>query len=128
MPAAAPATSSVLRSALVRWNNCAIIDPNAPPVMMMGPSAPNGPPEPIEIADESGFRIGQPRLHAAAVDQNRFDRFRNSVAANALRAVARHQADDQRAADGNQNGPDPQMIFAREKPAAFPTGRNRTDW
>ena len=25
--------------------------------MMIGPSAPNGPPEPIEIADESGFRI-----------------------------------------------------------------------
>ena len=30
-------------------------EPNAPPVMMIGPSAPNGPPEPIEIADESGF-------------------------------------------------------------------------
>ena len=57
MPAAAPATSSVLRSALVRWKNCAISDPNAPPVMMIGPSAPNGPPEPIEIADESGLSI-----------------------------------------------------------------------
>ncbi len=55
IPAAAPATSSVLRSVLVRWNNCAIIEPNAPPVMMIGPSAPKGPPEPIEIALESGF-------------------------------------------------------------------------
>ena len=55
MPAAAPATSSVLRSALVRWKNCAISEPNAPPVMMIGPSAPNGPPEPIEIADDSGL-------------------------------------------------------------------------
>ena len=27
----------------------------APPVIMMGPSAPKGPPEPIEIAEESGF-------------------------------------------------------------------------
>jgi hypothetical protein len=34
-----------------------MIDPKAPPVMMIGPSAPNGPPEPIEIADEIGFRI-----------------------------------------------------------------------
>ena len=30
-------------------------EPTAPPVMMIGPSAPNGPPEPIEIAEESGF-------------------------------------------------------------------------
>ena len=55
MPAAAPATSSVFRSALVRWKNCAMSDPIAPPVMMIGPSAPNGPPDPIEIADEIGF-------------------------------------------------------------------------
>ena len=55
MPAAAPATSSVLRSALVRWKNWAITEPNAPPVMMIGPSAPNGPPDPIEIADDSGL-------------------------------------------------------------------------
>ena len=25
--------------------------------MMIGPSAPNGPPEPIEIADDSGLRM-----------------------------------------------------------------------
>src|SRR6478609_4728462 len=56
MPAAAPATSSVLRSALVKWKNCAISEPIAPPVMMIGPSAPNGPPDPIEIADDNGFR------------------------------------------------------------------------
>jgi len=55
MPAAAPATSRVFRSALVRWKNCAISDPIAPPVMMIGPSAPKGPPEPIEIADDSGL-------------------------------------------------------------------------
>ncbi len=56
IPAAAPATSSVLRSALVRWKNCAMSDPKAPPVMMIGPSAPKGPPEPMEMAEESGFR------------------------------------------------------------------------
>ena len=55
MPAAAPATSSVLRSAFERLKNCANSEPNAPPVMMIGPSAPNGPPVPIEIADESGL-------------------------------------------------------------------------
>src|SRR3954454_10196785 len=56
MPAAAPDTSSVLRSVLVRWKNCATSDPNAPPVMMIGPSAPNGPPDPIEIAEDNGLR------------------------------------------------------------------------
>ena len=39
--------------------NGMVIDPKAPPVMMMGPSAPNGPPEPMEIAAESGFRIAR---------------------------------------------------------------------
>ena len=31
------------------------MEPKAPPVMMIGPSAPNGPPEPMEIAEESGL-------------------------------------------------------------------------
>ena len=47
---------SVLRSLLVSRNSCAIIEPNAPPVMMMDPSAPNGPPVPMEMAAEKGFR------------------------------------------------------------------------
>jgi len=65
MPPAAPATSKVLRSALLRCRNCAISEPIAPPVMMMGPSAPNGPLEPMEIADDNGLRtatLGSTRL------------------------------------------------------------------
>src|SRR5207247_29536 len=50
MPAAAPATRSVFRSAAVSSKNWATRDPKAPPVMMIGPSAPNGPPLPIEMA------------------------------------------------------------------------------
>ena len=103
MPAAAPATSSVLRSALVRWKNCAISEPTAPPVMMIGPSAPNGPPEPIEMADESGLRSATLGLDAAAVDQDRLDRFRDAVPADALGTVARHHADDERAGDRHQD-------------------------
>jgi hypothetical protein len=57
MPAAAPATSSVLRSAAVRCRNCPTSEPKAPPVRMIGPSAPNGPPVPMEIAEEMGLRI-----------------------------------------------------------------------
>ena len=71
MPPAAPATNKVLRSALVRWNICAIMDPNAPPVIMMGPSAPNGPPDPIEIAEESGLSnatLGSTRLPFIKID------------------------------------------------------------
>ncbi len=37
-------------------NSCANSEPSAPPVMMIGPSAPNGPPVPIAIAEDSGFR------------------------------------------------------------------------
>ncbi len=32
-----------------------MIDPSAPPVITIGPSAPKGPPEPIAIADEIGL-------------------------------------------------------------------------
>ena len=55
IPAAAPATSSVLRSTGDKWNAWANTEPNAPPVAMMGPSAPNGPPVPIAIAEERGL-------------------------------------------------------------------------
>ncbi len=55
MPAAAPATSSVFRSAALRWKNWAKSEPTAPPVTMIGPSAPNGPPVPIATAEESGL-------------------------------------------------------------------------
>ena len=55
MPAAAPATRSVLRSSAVRRKNWANSEPTAPPVMMIGPSAPNGPPVPMATAAETGF-------------------------------------------------------------------------
>jgi hypothetical protein len=50
------------------------------------------------------------RLDAAAVHQDGFDRFRNAVSANALRSVARHEADDQRAGDRHQHHKRPQMM------------------
>ena len=57
IPAAAPATSIVDRSASLILNSCDSSEPAAPPVMMIGPSAPNGPPLPIAIAVATGFRI-----------------------------------------------------------------------
>ncbi len=57
MPAAAPQASSTLRSAAVVCISCPTSDPIAPPVWMMGPSAPNGPPVPMAIAAEIGFRM-----------------------------------------------------------------------
>src|SRR3569833_2063312 len=57
IPAQAPATSSALRSAAVRWNAWARSDAAAPPVMMIGPSAPNGPPLPITMPDDRGFSM-----------------------------------------------------------------------
>lgn len=55
MPAVAPATSRVLRSSAVRCRNCASSEPSAPPVMMIGPSAPKGPPVPMDTAAETGL-------------------------------------------------------------------------
>jgi hypothetical protein len=56
IPAAAPAARSVLRSAAVVLSTCPISDPSAPPVAMIGPSAPKGPPVPIAIAADTGLR------------------------------------------------------------------------
>jgi hypothetical protein len=56
MPAAAPAASRIFRSTAVVFNNCPTNEPSAPPVAMIGPSAPKGPPVPIAMAAESGFK------------------------------------------------------------------------
>ncbi len=56
MPATAPAASSVLRSSAVTGTIWPTSEPSAPPVAMIGPSAPKGPPVPMAIAAESGFR------------------------------------------------------------------------
>ena len=103
MPAAAPATSSVLRSLSLTGSNCAISEPMAPPVMMIGPSAPNGPPVPIAIADDSGFRIATFSVEPRAAEQDRLDRLGDAVAADLLAAEARHQPDDQRADHRHQH-------------------------
>jgi hypothetical protein len=57
MPAAAPQASNTLRSTAVVEMSWPTSEPNAPPVWMMGPSAPNGPPVPIAMAAETGFNI-----------------------------------------------------------------------
>ena len=57
MPAAAPHASRILRSLAETWMSWPTSDPIAPPVTMIGPSAPNGPPVPIATAAESGFAM-----------------------------------------------------------------------
>ena len=73
MPAAAPATSSVLRSSARHVQRWASTEPTAPPVMMIGPSAPNGPPVPMLIAAEIGLSTATrgstrlPRMRIASI-------------------------------------------------------------
>jgi hypothetical protein len=56
IPAAAPADKSVLRSAELVRKTWPTNEPSAPPVAMMGPSAPNGPPVPMATAAETGLK------------------------------------------------------------------------
>ena len=56
MPEQAPAARIIFRSAEEICMSWPVREPNAPPVAMMGPSAPKGPPVPIEIAADRGFR------------------------------------------------------------------------
>ncbi len=55
IPAAAPHASRILRSDGDTLMTCPTIDPSAPPVTMIGPSAPNGPPVPMATAADVGF-------------------------------------------------------------------------
>ena len=91
MPAAAPATSRVVRSASVTCIHCPISDPTAPPVMMIGPSAPNGPPEPIAIAAETGFRSAIFGVNLRAMQQDCLDGLGNPVSADLVGPETRHQ-------------------------------------
>ncbi|BBY24072.1 hypothetical protein MSTO_42770 [Mycobacterium stomatepiae] len=65
MPPAAPEASRIFRSSAVRCRNWDTTEPIAPPVMTIGPSAPNGPPVPMLMAAEMGFStatLGSTRL------------------------------------------------------------------
>ena len=78
--AAAPAASSVVRSASVSWSHWATNDPKAPPVIMIGPSAPNGqPPEPIATAAGKRLQERDLRIYACASQEDCLNRFWNSV-------------------------------------------------
>ena len=116
MPAAAPATSSVLRSAEERWKSCAKSDPAAPPVMMIGPSAPNGPPVPIEIADDTGFRtatFASSRLRPIRIASSASGMPWPRIFGEPQRAIAPmiESADDR-----DQDAPGPRVIARRREP------------
>ena len=92
---------------------------------MIGPSAPNGPPDPMEMADESGLRTarrGSTRLPLIRIASMRFG---DAVAANALRAVARHEADDERADDGTIRTHRCPDGLRRARPAATPAPQEK---
>jgi hypothetical protein len=55
MPAAAPEASRILRSDADTCRTWPSSEPRAPPVTMMGPSAPNGPPVPMATAADTGL-------------------------------------------------------------------------
>ena len=55
IPAAAPDASRILRSAGETGSTWPSNDPMAPPVTMIGPSAPNGPPVPMATAADNGL-------------------------------------------------------------------------
>ena len=56
IPAQAPAVKMIFLSAGDMCMAWPVKDPKAPPVAMIGPSAPNGPPVPIDMAADKGFK------------------------------------------------------------------------
>ena len=56
IPAQAPAVNMIFLSAGEICMACPVKEPNAPPVAIIGPSAPKGPPVPIDMAADKGFK------------------------------------------------------------------------
>jgi len=116
MPAAAPAASSVFLSAAVVWSNCPSSDPSAPPVAMMGDRRPRRRQSPAG-ADGDGGRDGleqrDARGDAALVEQHLLHRLGDAVAADGGGAVARHQADDDRAPNRDEHHQPSELVAGR---------------
>ncbi len=78
-----------------------------------------------------GFQDCDFRLHAAAAEQNSFERFGNAMAANFFRSVSRHKADNHAADHRNEYDKvaKPVMIrrlkYGRELPEKCQVGNHR---
>ena len=113
MPAAAPAASSVLRSSAVtvqhlpeqRAERAAGGDDG--PLRAERPAGADG--------DRRRERLeeGHPRRDAALVGEHLLHRLGDAVAADGLRAVARHQSHDQTADERHEDDPEPQVRGSR---------------
>ncbi len=101
------------RWAAVRWNSWPTIEPTAPPVRMIGPSAPNGPAGADADGTGDGFQHGQAGLDPAAVDQDPLHGLGDAVPADLLGAEAGHQPHDQAAADRDDDGERAQRVAVR---------------
>src|SRR5439155_9306809 len=63
------------------------------------------------------------RLNAAAIDQNRLNGLRYSVASNAFRTVSRHDPDDQSPGNRDENAVAAQMVAHRRNHRAAPPAK-----
>ena len=70
---------------------------------MIGPSAPNGPPVPIAIAEEMGLRISTRAADSAFAEQHPLHHFGNAVPANRCGPIARHDPNDDRTDDRDRD-------------------------
>jgi hypothetical protein len=67
------------------------------------------------------------RLNQTAAEENRFERFGNSVAANFFRTVSRHQPDHERTGDRRENDPGAEMMMLKRTTPATIAGK-KPDW
>ena len=85
-------------------------EPRAPPVRMIGPSAPNGPAAPDAHGARDRLEHREPGLDAAAVDKDALHRLGDAVAPDLLGAEARHETHDEAAGDRDEDGDDPEGV------------------
>jgi hypothetical protein len=78
--------------------------------MMIGPFRAERPAGADGDRGRQRLQHGDPRLHPALADEDRLERLRDAVSADALRTVSGHHPDDERAGDRHQDGDRAELI------------------
>ena len=104
------------------------IEPTAPPVRMIGPSAPNGPPVPMLIALEMGFKMASRGCTRLPFDQDALHSFGDAVSADLLGPEAGHQPNDQAAAHRDYDGNGAKACWRWVKPGGRSAADSKKGW
>ena len=115
--------SRILRSDGDTGITCPMSEPNAPPVTMIGPSAPNGPPVPMATAADSGLATATRGAIRLCADEHRLHRFGDAVPLDHRRPLAPGATTTSAPSGGHDQEERARGWKSRRRAASSPNGR-----